>query len=182
METKALKKNKMDPITLEPYCMPIVASDNVTYSLLPLQKAMQEDPYHRSPVTREVLRPQGHHVETGQAVPLFLGYGEGRRDVHMSWSVRLPEKPSDALMALLLQMHLSELKGPLTVVAVVIDNELMYPPPPDDMKDIMIAFAHMVFGPSTFRNPSCIAGARLFTTTSMQPIGTLETCFFKYSS
>ena len=46
-----------DPVTLCPLERPVLASDGHTYSLDTLQRAMATDPWHRSPVTGEVLRP-----------------------------------------------------------------------------------------------------------------------------
>ncbi len=47
-----------DPVTLEPFVQPVLASDGHTYSIESLCKAMDADPWHRSPVTGEVLRPK----------------------------------------------------------------------------------------------------------------------------
>lgn len=46
-----------DPITLDVLVQPVLASDGHTYSENSLRAAMAADPWHRSPVTGEVLRP-----------------------------------------------------------------------------------------------------------------------------
>jgi len=45
-----------DPISLEALALPVLASDGYTYSLDSITRAARADPWHRSPVTREVLR------------------------------------------------------------------------------------------------------------------------------
>lgn len=46
-----------DPISLEPFKDPVVASDGYTYEFEMLKKHVQNDPQRRSPITKEVLRP-----------------------------------------------------------------------------------------------------------------------------
>jgi hypothetical protein len=52
------EKELTDPITLGDLVAPVLASDGYTYSLDSLEKAMEADCWHRSPVTGEVLRPK----------------------------------------------------------------------------------------------------------------------------
>ena len=47
----------LDPITLDTFVVPVLASDGYTYSLQALCDAINIDPWQRSPITREVLRP-----------------------------------------------------------------------------------------------------------------------------
>ena len=47
-----------DPVTCTELEHPYLASDGVTYSRHSIERAMQMDPWHRSPVTGEVLRPK----------------------------------------------------------------------------------------------------------------------------
>jgi hypothetical protein len=71
----------IDPITLEPYVQPVLASDGYTYSLESLQEAIHTDPWKRSPITQEVLRAWVYpnavvsellgFVKTATAVQLF---------------------------------------------------------------------------------------------------------------
>jgi hypothetical protein len=52
-----LQQLLIDPITLDTFNTPVLASDGYTYSLQALRNAIETDVWQRSPITREVLRP-----------------------------------------------------------------------------------------------------------------------------
>lgn len=68
METPPLH----DPITLERFSSPVLASDGNTYNATSLKLAMEADPWHRSPMTKEVLRPE---VFPNKVMADYLGRG-----------------------------------------------------------------------------------------------------------
>jgi hypothetical protein len=60
-----------DPITLEPFTCPFVASDGFTYDLSTLVEWMGRDWKHSSPMTRVPLRPLAF-FDAAQALALGL--------------------------------------------------------------------------------------------------------------
>jgi len=49
--------NLRDPISLDDFTCPVLASDGYTYNADTLLTSMESDAWHRSPITGEILRP-----------------------------------------------------------------------------------------------------------------------------
>lgn len=50
----------LDPISCDVLTVPVLASDGYTYNLSTLEQVIKADPWHRSPITMEVLRPRAY--------------------------------------------------------------------------------------------------------------------------
>jgi hypothetical protein len=173
----------LDPITREALQDPVLASDGVTYSFETLVAAMAADPHHRSPVTREVLRPVAFRnplANTLRGLPPGSGPGEvvlwpsetprARPPDVFVQTVTLPTAPTPALAAALVRVRLDDVHAcPGALVAITAEftvdgtgtRWLMHPPPPEEAWNTCAALAHAVYGRGTFANPWCIAGAEV---------------------
>ena len=159
-----------DPITLETLECPVLASDGMTYSLTSLQAAMAADPWHRSPITQDVLRPYAY---PNAFVAEYMGVDTVPNAVRLYDDDARP--PVDArIVTLTLPVGVSAEEAlvraawklpieTVTLRAVLRRSELnewyaMHPPPLIDAQD---AFTNLgiVFGLGFAKNPACITSA-----------------------
>jgi hypothetical protein len=195
--------NPVDPVTREPLARPVVASDGVTYSLETLLAAMRADPYRRSPVTGEVLRPLAfrdriaeqvvrlgakppHHQpkaeaedtaefeDTAEPNAVVLYDDAPPADDAAVHDVQLPERFSAALSAVLERVGLDEVGVPIRLRVVTHKRCIMHPPPVEEAWDACLALCDAVLGPGAVLNPWCMGGARVTAPGLARTIATVE--------
>jgi hypothetical protein len=198
----------VDPVTLEPLDCPVLASDGETYSLASLRAAMRADPWHRSPVTYEVLRPlayhnrvvrrfmaladagadagaeaEGHAEDTGP-VALFDAVGTAAPPAAMRTTWSLPELLSAEDTLLRRRFGLPDTALAVHVVMRKDDCGAlwaMHPPPPEEMAADMVAFAHMLGLARVVQNPAALTTVT-WTAADGAGSGTLEAAWMRASA
>jgi hypothetical protein len=176
----------VDPVTKEVLVHPYLASDGETYSKDTLVQAMAADPWHRSPVTYEVLRPvaypnlfarallggddgAGDAGDAGDRAILFLydpkmdvarARGDQPHARTVTWTMPRLLPAEDTLIRR--RFHLPDagfqLQAVITRDAAGLDW-LMYPPCALDMRDDVLALAKSVGAAKSVQNPWCLSGA-----------------------
>ena len=163
----------VDPISLEPLALPVLASDGVTYSFQSLRAAMAADPWHRSPVKQDVLRalafPNGF-IADYLGIPTLSAAAE-------LFDARTAQLPADARWTTLtLPVALdsadvitrAQWKLPIETVALRVllrrtsgaEFHCMHPPPAVESFAAFEALGN-AFGLGFTTNPACITSARL---------------------
>ena len=168
-----------DPITKEVLVDPYLASDGETYSRTSLVKAMAADPWHRSPVTYEVLRRVAYYnAFVGEVLggggstdccPKVLAlYPEARvaptRPGSREVVVRMPELLSAEDTMVRRRVGLPDAAFEVRTIMVrdgAGTDWLMYPPCAADMREDVLAFAKVVGMHKVVQNPWCIGGAEV---------------------
>lgn len=163
-----------DPITLEPPVNAYLASDGYTYSRESLLKAIEADPWKRSPVTKEVLRYWAYpnviidslNGQISCSDPLRLYTEEFEiLPAHGRWiSWTVPELLSAEDTATRRRFGLPD--SSFTIRAKVMRDGakldwLMFPPAPQEMHNDIIALAQLVGADKACANPWCLTWARI---------------------
>jgi len=126
----------IDPLTGEEYVCPVVASDGHTYTTDWLRAAVAADPWHRSPITKEVLRAAiypnrfvSDDVDDAPA-PLFAETNAGNircvPDTGTVVDVCSPKSVSADMAAVRISWRLPPVAMTLTVR--MLGDHLMHPP------------------------------------------------------
>jgi len=181
---------KNDPVTThtvleEPY----LASDGITYSKDTLLAIVKADPWHRSPVTGEVLR---HHAFPNNLIQQLLGGDwEAMPRIALYDHDPLPENggtitwvlPSlctPRIAAFKMKWGLEDVCGdaPLALTARVLRDAggmdwLMHAPPPEELWDDVIDFAKVFNVHRAVSNPWCLS------TATLSAGGTVEDCLLR---
>lgn len=169
-----------DPVTKEILCDPYLASDGETYSRDTLLKAMAADPWHRSPVTYEVLRPYAFpnkfvadilqalygSVHTcpntgGLGLQLYepcAGAIPGARNI--TWHMPKLLSAEDTIVRR--RFGLPDTGFELHAIVhrdVAGMDWLMFPPCAVDMRADVLALAKAVGASKMVQNPWCLSGA-----------------------
>lgn len=164
-----------DPITRLGFEEPVLASDGYTYSWAALFRVVSGDPYHRSPVTQEVLRPV---VFANTVAP---GWAPGQPRVRTLWhrgdgtvpadgtllQITAPPTRSTTLAAALLACRLDgvPLTTPLVFSCTVTLSGgtawLMHPPPAETVWDAAAALCVALLGKNAVANPWALGTAPL---------------------
>ena len=176
---------KHDPVSGTVLEEPYLASDGITYSKETLLAVVRADPWHRSPVTGEVLRPQcfpNHLIQQLLAsapkhgcslaptlcltlydpahTPLPENGGE------ITW--RLPSLCTPRLAAFKMKWGLDEAcaDAPLSLTARVLRDAsgldwLMHAPPPEELWDDVLELAKVFNVHRAVPNPWCLTTATL---------------------
>lgn len=155
---------------------PYLASDGITYSRESLLAAMQADPWHRSPVTTEVLRPMCYR---NKIVADLLGEEGGRcsddvltiynenelpeNGATITWT--LPSLCTAKVAAVKMKWNLDEVES-LSVTAHTLRDTasvdwLMHPPPAEEMWNDIVEFASIFNIHKCVPNPWCLTTAKL---------------------
>ncbi len=172
---KLIHMELIDPITLDVFQYPVLASDGMTYSMGELQKAMQTDPWHRSPHTYEVLRPL---VYPNNFVAEFTGSHETLppgsyrifednnllvtpTDGHVQiWSIALKLSANDSIIR-----HAWSLPTSTVLLTARLRRDhngldwLMHPPCTDAMRIDCINLANMFGVSKSVQNSWCLTAA-----------------------
>jgi len=165
----------VDPVSLDAFFMPVLASDGHTYSADSLAQSMAADPWHRSPVTGEVLRATLYPnlfvaeylgCEPGRGGDMFTECGSGNiRDLPLDGELRvlslpvvldvararircLLDLPADTATTLTLRLRRAH--GGLV---------LMHPPCANNMQEGTLAVAKLFGLDGDVANPRCLATA-----------------------
>lgn len=169
----------LDPITKEVLSEPVLCSDGYTYSYQTIVHAMQEDGWHRSPITREVLRPFAvPNVDAEaklypdakplqferQLLPLWNPLLTRVPGDCIELSVRLPTTwtypQTTALLACGLDVLSMTPEARLCFRCIMEHGlRIMAPPPPEEAWDDCVHACTALFGKGTFANPWCLGGA-----------------------
>lgn len=182
----------IDPVTLDVFDMPVLASDGYTYSLSTLQQCVQADPWHRSPVTCEVLRPWVYpnafvasylDVPPGEACELFEACGpETIADMPADGELRVLHLPvradTDRARARCTVGLPADSVSTLTVRTVRTHTGLVlqHPPCPNNMQDLYLAMAKAFCLVGEVANPKCLSTAVVASAPSI-PAQTVEQYF-----
>jgi hypothetical protein len=165
----------LDPITKEPLVEPVLASDGETYSLETLLAAMKADPWHRSPMTYEVLRPEafpntfvakymGQDPLPPGAVTLFPPHTDANsRTAHARvLGIQMPQlvgvEDTLARRGMGLPDAAYAIQAVVTRDAAGLDW-LMYPPCPAEMRCACLRLARSTGLDKLVQNPWCLGGA-----------------------
>lgn len=171
----------IDPVTKDTLDDPFLASDGETYSRDTLLQCVRTDPWHRSPVTYEVLRGAayrnvfiatllGASVTTPDTLHLFddedaaaasAALPDGRT---ITWTVPALLPARDTMV----RRRFGLPDEAFTVTAVVRRDSgnldwLMYPPAAQEMWADIVALASVVGADKATANPWCLTFARLQT-------------------
>lgn len=167
----------IDPITSCELEEPYLASDGITYSRDALLHVMRSDEWHRSPVTREVLRPLAYpNVLVADAMgqrlqdptePLVLYDSKAPIPINgYQFTSTLPTVPS-SVFETLVHWQLDETDKLTITVTAFRDSAqtmwLMHPPPPEEMWHDAIALAAAFGLDKLVSNPWCLTTATLST-------------------
>ena len=158
-----------DPITMEPLVRPVLASDGITYSAESIVAAMAADPWHRSPITGEVLRQLAYpntfvaqymDVE-GEASPVQLyDAADWPVDARVScFTLPISASAEECLVRANWKLPIQ----PIVLQVVLRRTELnewwvMHPPPAVNAEADFRALG-AAFGLNFARNPHCITTA-----------------------
>jgi len=162
----------LDPITLEPYARPILASDGETYSLDALLEAMRADPWHRSPVTGEVLRQwafpnqlvAGFTACEPCMAPEMLFADDHLPDDgrELSWTLPVLVSAAEAVVRRLWRLPVASVRLTARVRRDHNGSDwLMHPPCALDMKEDALELGRALGIHRAVQNPWCLAGAEL---------------------
>ncbi len=165
----------IDPVTKEPFEDPYLASDGETYSKATLQQCMAADPWHRSPVTYEVLRPAayrnvfmatllGEDACSPDTLQLYDAAAAPPPEEARTVTWRLPARLS--AQGTLVRRRFGLPDAPFAVTAVVWrgagDTDwLMHPPAAREMWDDVLALSALVGATKATANPWCLTFAQL---------------------
>ena len=173
-----------DPISKTELEDPYLASDGITYSRHTLEAAMKADPWHRSPVTGEVLRSLCYRNNLIQQLMILEATPSAQLprtqlQIYDPASNPLPENGGEITWVLpsLCAPKVAELKmkwrldemyatTPLVLTARVLRDAtgmdwLMHPPPPEEMWDDILELARVFNVHKAVPNPWCLTSARL---------------------
>lgn len=173
----------LDPIFLTKLENPYLASDGITYSKASIQQAMCADPWHRSPVTGEVLRPLCYRntliaqlleeENEEDESPLRLYDSKGKIPENggiITWT--LPSLCTPRIAALKMKWDL-EGQDTLTLTAHVLRDAasqdwLMHPPPAEEMWSDCMELAQVFNVHKSVPNPWCITHATFADGTTVE--------------
>lgn len=172
----------MDPVLLCTLEDPVLASDGYTYSFTALCRAMDADPWHRSPVTGEVLRPDVY--SNGIAWELLNVLHSGTEDAP-GMSGKMSPKSARVIFsresvppntASKFVYHSPRrfcgndevtvtaqwrLPDEFSIVMFMHDGRVMHPPAAREAHEAVVALAKSLH--LNVPNPECLAGAMLTT-------------------
>ena len=182
---------KNDPVSHTVLEEPYLASDGITYSKETLEAAMAADPWHRSPVTGEVLRCRCYH---NRLIQQLLGGSKNKLPCMNLYDAKndplpenggtitwvLPSLCSPRIAAFKMKWGLED-EGidvvPLALTARVLRDAggmdwLMHAPPPEELWDDMLEVAKVFNVHRAVPNPWCLSSAILGS-------DTVEACLLK---
>ena len=173
-----------DPISCSLLENPYLASDGITYSLETLKLAVQADPWHRSPVTGEVLR---NLCFPNTLIMHLMDSSAGKKREKQASSVSLfdplldslPENggeitwvlpslctPQIAAFKMKWKLEDKYVDKPLALTARILRDSsgidwLMHPPPPEEIWEDVIEIAKVFNVQRAVPNPWCLSSAKL---------------------
>lgn len=170
-----------DPISLETFKDPVVASDGYTYEFEMLKEHVKNDPQRRSPITKEVLRPL---VYTNHQMMKFLRSKksvESCRKIYSRIECREMSIPLDTMrvkcpwiVRFLTKVNWRHQNVVLKVIVTIDDKNwtAVGPPVAHPWKECFAEWVTDFSLDKIFTNPECLTFARIYVNDKYQ--ATLE--------